>query len=86
MKSFKLIFVFLLTFILLAATAAQAQQPRRMSGKTRGTLIGAGAGAVGGAVLGGGKGAIIGAGAGAIGGRVLGKRADRRRAAGVRRY
>ena len=85
MKSFKAVLVFLLTFILLAASTAQAQEPRRMSGKTRGTIIGAGAGAVGGAVLGGGKGALIGAGAGALGGRILGKRADRRRAAGIRR-
>lgn len=85
MKSFKAVLVFLLTFILLAVSTAQAQEPRRMSGKTRGTIIGAGAGAIGGAVLGGGKGALIGAGAGALGGRILGKRSDRRRAAGIRR-
>ena len=86
MKSFKLIFVFLLTLFVLAGTTVRAQEPRRkMSGKTKGTIIGAGAGAVGGAILGGGKGALIGAGVGAIGGRVIGKRNDRKRAAGVRR-
>ena len=85
MKTFRIVFVFLLTFFVLAGSAAQAQEHKKMSGKTRGTIIGAGAGAVGGAVLGGGKGALIGAGAGAIGGRVIGKRSDRRRAAGIRR-
>jgi len=86
MKAFKIIFVFLLTFFVLAGSTVRAQEPRRkMSGKTKGTIIGAGAGAVGGAVLGGGKGALIGAGVGAIGGRVIGKRNDRKRAAGVRR-
>ena len=86
MKAFKITFVFLMTFFVLAGSAVQAQTPRRqMSGKTKGTIIGAGAGAVGGAVIGGGKGAIIGAGVGAIGGRVIGKRNDRKRAAGVRR-
>ncbi len=85
MKTFRIIFAFLLTFFILAGSAAQAQERKKMSGKTRGTIIGAGAGAVGGAVLGGGKGALIGAGAGAIGGRVIGKRSDRRRAAGIRR-
>ena len=86
MKAFKIIFVFLLTFFVLAGSTVRAQEPRRkMSGKTKGTIIGAGAGAVGGAVLGGGKGALIGAGVCAIGGRVIGKRNDRKRAAGVRR-
>ena len=84
MKSFKIIFVFLLTFIILVGSA-QAQTPRkRMSGKTKGTIIGAGAGAVGGAVIGGGKGAIIGAAAGAVGGRIIGKRQDKKRAGVVR--
>ena len=86
MKSFKVIFVFLLTFIILAGSTVRAQEPRRrMSGKTKGTIIGAGAGAVGGAILGGGKGALIGAGVGALGGRAIGKHNDRKRATGVRR-
>ena len=86
MKSFKVMLVFLLTFFVLAGSTVRGQEPRRrMSGKTKGTIIGAGAGAVGGAIIGGGKGALIGAGVGAIGGRVIGKRNDRRRAAGVRR-
>ena len=86
MKSAKLFFALLMTFFILAGSLVQAQEPRkRMSGKTKGTLIGAGTGAVGGAVLGGGNGAVIGAAAGAVGGRILGKRSDRRRAAGVRR-
>ena len=85
MKTLKIAFVFLLTLFVLISTGAQAQTPRRtMSGKTKGTIIGAGAGAVGGALIGGGKGAIIGAGVGALGGRVIGKRNDRKRAAGVR--
>ncbi|GAC1377208.1 MAG: hypothetical protein NVS3B25_18710 [Hymenobacter sp.] len=85
MKTFKIFLVFLVTFFVLAGSTAQAQEPRRMSGKTRGTIIGAGAGAVGGAVLGGGKGALIGAGVGALGGRAIGKHNDRKRAAGIRR-
>ena len=84
MKSFKITFAFFLMLFMLAVSTVQAQTPRRMSGKSRGTLIGAGAGAVGGAVVGGTKGAIIGAGVGAVGGRVLGKRHDRRRATRVR--
>ena len=80
MKTFRLIFVFVLSFFVLTGSA-YAQNGQRMTGKSRGTLIGAGAGAVGGAVLGGGvKGAVIGGAAGAIGGRLLGKRADRKQA------
>ncbi|WP_375415927.1 hypothetical protein [uncultured Hymenobacter sp.] len=80
MKTFKLIFVFLLSFFVLT-TSAYAQEGKRMSGKKKGTLIGAGAGAVGGAVIGKGVGgAIIGGAAGALGGRALGKRADRKKA------
>ncbi len=84
MKALKIIFVFLLSFIILVGSA-QAQTPhKRMSGKTKGTIIGAGAGAVGGAVIGGGKGAIIGAAAGAVGGRIIGKHQDKKRAGVVR--
>jgi osmotically inducible lipoprotein OsmB len=82
MKTFKLIFVFLLSFFVLT-TSAYAQDGKRMSGKTKGTLIGAGAGVVGGAVVGGGKGALIGGAAGAVGGRLLGKRSDKKKAAKV---
>lgn len=79
MKTFKLIFAFLLSFVLI--TSAYAQEGKRMSGKKKGTLIGAGAGVVGGAIIGkGAKGAIIGGAAGALGGRALGKRADRKKA------
>ena len=86
MKAFKIILVFLMTFFVLAGSTVRAQEPRRqMSGKTKGTIIGAGAGAVGGAILGGGKGALIGAGVGALGGRAIGKHKDRKRAAEVRR-
>ena len=84
MKAFKIIFVFLLAFVMLVGST-QAQTPRRkMSGKTKGTIIGAGAGAVGGAVVGGGKGAIIGAAAGAVGGRIIGNRQDKKRAGVIR--
>ena len=87
MKSFRFIFVFLLSFFVLTSVADaqdryRANGKRRMSSKSKGTLIGAGAGGTAGAIVGGGstKGAIIGGAAGAIGGRALGKRADRKRA------
>ena len=81
MKIFQSFFVFLLTFFMLA-TATFAQDGKRMSSKSKGTLIGAGAGAVAGGILGGGlKGAVIGGAAGAVGGHILGKRADKKRAA-----
>lgn len=84
MKTFKLIFVFLLTFFVLANSAYAQDGKRRMSGKTKGTLIGAGAGGTAGAIVGGTKGALIGGAAGAIGGRVLGKRADKKKATRTR--
>ena len=81
MKTFRSTFVFLLILFMLTTTAF-AQNGRRMSGKSKGTLIGAGAGVVAGGILGGGvKGAVIGGAAGAVGGRLLGKRADKKRAA-----
>lgn len=79
MKTFKLIFIFLLSFFMLTASAF-AQSGTGMSGKKKGTLIGAGAGAVGGAIIGKGvKGAIIGGVAGAVGGRIIGNRADKKK-------
>ena len=79
MKTFKLYFLLVFSFLLLAGSAAQAQAPRKTwSNKAKGAAIGGGAGAVTGAVLGGGKGAIIGGAAGAVGGGLLGRRKDKR--------
>ncbi len=81
MKIFRSIFILLLTFFVLT-TSASAQTGKKMSGKTKDTLIGAGGGAVIGGLLGHGvKGAIIGGAAGAVGGHIIGKRADKKRAA-----
>lgn len=44
------------------------------------TAVGAGAGAVGGGLIGGGKGAVIGAGVGAVGGSLYGKHRDKKKA------
>ena len=80
MKIFKSYFLFLMAFLMLAGSAAQAQTPRKgWSNKAKGAAIGAGAGAVTGAVLGGGKGAIIGGAAGAVGGGLIGRKRDKKR-------
>lgn len=80
MKAFKLIFALLISFFVVTSSVVQAQDGKRMSRKSKGTIIGAGAGVVGGAVVGGTKGALIGGAAGAVGGRILGKRSDRKKA------
>ena len=80
MKSFSKIFVFLLTFILLAGTAAQAQdKPKGWSRKAKGAAIGGGSGAVVGGLVGGGKGALIGAAAGVVGGGLIGRSEDKKK-------
>lgn len=81
MKTFKSFFALFLTFFVLASSAF-AQSGTRMTNKKKDTLIGAGAGAVGGALIGKSvTGAIIGGAAGAVGGHIIGKRADKKRAA-----
>ena len=70
MKTFKIYFLLILSFFLLAHPAAQAQTPKKgWSNKAKGAAIGGGAGAVTGAVIGGGKGALIGGAAGVVGWR-----------------
>jgi len=78
MKTFKLIFLLVLTFFLLAG-GAQAQTPKKgWSDKAKGAAIGGGAGAVTGAVIGGGKGALIGGAAGVVAGGLIGRNRDKK--------
>ena len=80
MKTFKIYFLMLVTFLLLAGSAAQAQTPKKgWSNKAKGAAIGGGAGAVTGAVLGGGKGAVIGGAAGVVGGGLIGRNKDKKK-------
>ena len=81
MKCIKSFLLLLLTFILLAGSAVQAQTaPRKKwSGKAKGAAIGTGAGAVTGAVVGGRKGAVIGGVAGAVGGGLIGRKKDKKK-------
>ncbi|MFD1871534.1 YMGG-like glycine zipper-containing protein [Hymenobacter bucti] len=79
MKSFARIFAFLLTLIVLAGSAAQAQDRKGWSNKAKGAAIGGGAGAVTGAVVGGGKGALIGTAAGVVGGGLIGRNKDKKK-------
>jgi osmotically inducible lipoprotein OsmB len=79
MKTFKIYFLLILAFLVLAGSAAQAQTPKKgWSNKAKGAAIGGGAGAVTGAVLGGGKGAIIGGAAGVVGGGLIGRNKDKK--------
>ncbi|OGX86705.1 YMGG-like glycine zipper-containing protein [Hymenobacter glacialis] len=80
MKPFKLFFLLVFSFFLLAGSAVQAQTPKKgWSNKAKGATVGAGAGAVTGAIIGGGKGAVIGGAAGAIGGGIIGRNRDKKR-------
>ena len=80
MKTFKLYFLLLVSFFMLAGSAAQAQTPKKgWSNKAKGAAIGGGAGAVTGAVIGGGKGAIIGGAAGVVGGGLIGRNKDKKK-------
>lgn len=80
MKSFKIVFAFLLMFFVLAGSAAQAQDAKKgWSRKAKGAAIGGGAGAVTGAILGGGKGAVIGTAAGVVGGGLIGRNKDKKK-------
>lgn len=80
MKPFKLFFLLVFSFFLLAGSAVQAQTPKKgWSNKAKGATVGAGAGAVTGAIIGGGKGAIIGGAAGAVGGGLIGRNRDKKK-------
>ena len=80
MKTFKIYFLLVLSFLLLAGSAVQAQTPKKgWSNKAKGAAIGGGAGAVTGAVIGGGKGALIGGAAGVIGGGLIGRNKDKKK-------
>ncbi|MDQ2769308.1 MAG: YMGG-like glycine zipper-containing protein [Bacteroidota bacterium] len=77
MKTFQSYFLLLVAFVLLGT--AQAQTPKKgWSNKAKGAVIGGGAGAVVGGVLGGGKGAVIGAAAGVVGGGLIGRNKDKK--------
>ncbi|WP_046244619.1 YMGG-like glycine zipper-containing protein [Hymenobacter terrenus] len=80
MKTFKIYFLVLLSFLLLAGSNSQAQTPKKgWSNKAKGAAIGGGAGAVTGAAIGGGKGALIGGAAGVIGGGLIGRNKDKKK-------
>ena len=70
-----------LTACLMSLTLGACSEP--LSHREKGALIGGGAGAAGGALIGGlagspGTGALIGGGAGAVGGAIIGDQKDRR--------
>ncbi|MBH8558166.1 hypothetical protein I7X13_08920 [Hymenobacter sp. BT442] len=80
MKSMRVVFALLLMFFVLAGASVQAQTPKKgWSNKAKGAAIGGGAGAVTGAVIGGGKGALIGGAAGVIGGGLIGRNKDKKK-------
>jgi osmotically inducible lipoprotein OsmB len=80
MKFPRLIVAFLLMFFVLAGSAVQAQTPKKgWSNKAKGAAVGGGAGAVTGAIIGGGKGAIIGGAAGVVGGGLIGRNKDKKK-------
>ncbi len=79
MKTFKVYFLVVLAFFMLVGSA-QAQTPKKgWSNKAKGAVIGGGAGAVAGGLLGGGKGAVIGAAAGVVGGGLIGRNKDKKK-------
>ena len=65
--------------VLNGAFMNQNKEKKGWSKKGKGAAIGGGAGAVGGAIVGGTKGAIIGGAAGAVGGAVVGKNKDKKK-------
>lgn len=80
MKSYARIFTFLLAFLLVASSVAQAQdKPKGWSRKAKGAAIGGGSGAVVGGLVGGGKGALIGTAAGVVGGGLIGRNQDKKK-------
>lgn len=80
MQSLSRIFVVLLTFFMLASSAAQAQdKPKGWSRKAKGAVVGGVGGAVVGGLIGGKTGAVLGAGAGAVGGGAVGRNQDKKK-------
>jgi len=80
MKFTRFIAAFLMLLLVLAGSAVQAQTPKKgWSNKAKGAAIGGGAGAVTGAVIGGGKGALIGGAAGVVGGGLIGRNKDKKK-------
>ncbi|MBC6612755.1 glycine zipper 2TM domain-containing protein [Hymenobacter sp. BT507] len=86
-------YIFLLVLFLLAAVRPEAQAQKRISPQAKGTIIGAGAGALGGALIhkrnraaGGVVGGVVGAGAGyAVGKHIDNKQKERARIAAANR-
>ena len=71
---------FLLLFLMLAGTVAQAQtKPKGWSRKAKGAAIGGGGGAVVGGLVGGGKGVLLGAAAGVVAGGAVGRHEDKKK-------
>ena len=80
MKTFARFFAFLLTFLVLAGSVAQAQdKPKGWSRKAKGAVVGGVGGAVVGGLVGGKTGAVLGAGAGAVGGGAIGRNQDKKK-------
>ena len=88
MKNLKICLSLLLTVLFLNSGTVQAQgkdddkpktEKNGKSKKGKGALIGGGAGAVGGAIIGGKKGAIIGGAAGTVGGAAVGRKKDKKK-------
>jgi osmotically inducible lipoprotein OsmB len=80
MKAFTRIFILLLTFVVLASSAAQAQdKPKGWSRKAKGAVAGGVGGAVVGGLIGGKTGAVLGAGAGVVGGGAVGRNQDKKK-------
>jgi len=92
MKNLKIFASLLATVFFLEAGTIQAQgkdddnprteTPKKKKGwskKGKGAVIGGGAGAVGGAIIGGKKGAIIGGAAGTVGGAAVGRKKDKKK-------
>ncbi|WP_230471110.1 YMGG-like glycine zipper-containing protein [Hymenobacter jejuensis] len=84
MKPFKLYLAMIVAMIMLSTNFAHAQTTKKgWSNKGKGAAIGAGSGAVAGAVIAGkgdrGKGALIGGAAGAVGGAIIGRKKDKKK-------
>ncbi len=80
MKALVRIFALVLTFFVLAASTAQAQdKPKGWSRKAKGAVAGGVGGAVVGGLIGGKTGAVVGAGAGVVGGGAIGRNQDKKK-------
>lgn len=87
MKKITLLFGLILTFIISSTDATFAQQKKGISSQAKGAIIGGGAGAVAGTIIGkNAKGAIIGGALGAGGGYIIGNEARRKKEKKERAY